>query len=466
MNPVSRRSLLRGAGAAVALPFLESLAPACADGKPPVRMFIYVVGGGAYLPYWTIDDSGRKAEIPGPKAVEWLGASLSRNEPLDALSPSLEPLEKVKKDVLVLGGLTLANAHGFEDGHSAEIGALLTAVPFARDRVSCGVSIDQAAARHFEGKTFLDALVIGLHGSRPGGAKGVGRVYAQHYSWRSATTPTGEERNPKLIFDRLFRGRFGAEGAKKSAEAETDRRSVLDSVLDEAKRLQSSLGGSDRGKLDEYLAAVRDVEKRIEFASKKQPDPAAPAFDTGGLKEMEGRIPAEKGIPESYVEYDRLMVDLAALALQSDTTRVVLLTHGGYRSYPEVGVKRGHHDLQHHEGLMDKREELRKVDRFNVGLFADAVERFGKVKDGPGTLLDHSMILFASGMSNGNRHSRENLPILLAGRAGGTIKPGRYIDYEWKKRTPLANLYVEMLKRLGVPTERFGDSTGGLPNLG
>lgn len=466
MNRISRRTLLRGAGAAVALPFLESLARGREDAKPPVRMFLYVVGGGAYLPYWTIDDSGRKAELAGPKAVEWLGASLSRNEPLGELSPSLEPLEKVKKDVLLLGGLTLANAFGFEDGHSAEIGALLTAVPFERERVSCGISLDQAAARHFEGKTFLDALVIGLHGARPGGAKGVGRVYAQHYSWRSATTPTGEERNPKLIFDRLFRGRLGPEAARRSESYAADRKSVLDSVREEARRLQPALGGGDRAKLDEYLSAVRDVEKRIEFASQKQPDPAAPAFDAGGLGELEGRIPAERGIPESYVEYDRLMVDLAILALQSDTTRVALLTHGGYRSYPEVGVKRGHHDLQHHEGLVEKREDLKKVDRFTVGLFADAVERFGKAKDGPGTLLDSSMILFASGMSNGNRHSRENLPVLLAGRAGGTLKPGRYVDYEWKKRIPIANLYVEMLQRLGVPAPRFGDSSGGLPHLG
>jgi hypothetical protein len=462
---MTRRAVLRGAGAAVALPFLESLAPA-RDARPPVRMFLYVVGGGAYLPYWTIDDAGRKAELPGPKAVEYLGAAVERNEPLEALPPSLEPLERVKRHVLLLGGLTLANAHGFEDGHSAEIGALLTAVPFARDRVSCGVSVDQHAARHFEGKTYLDALVIGLHGARPGGAKGVGRVYAQHYSWRSATTPTGEERNPKLIFDRLFRGRFGAEAGRRSAEEEGDRRSVLDAVREEARRLQGSLGGADRGKLDEYLSAVRDVEKRIEFASRKAPDPAAPAFDPGDLREVEGRIPAEKGIPESYVEYDRLMVDLAALALRSDTTRVALLTHGGYRAYPEVGVRRGHHDLQHHEGLADKREDLRKVDRFNVGLFAAAVEKFASIREGEGTLLDHSMVLFASGMSNGNRHSRENLPILLAGRAGGTLRPGRYVDYDWKKRTPLANLYVEMLRRLGIPTERFGDSTGGLSHLG
>jgi len=456
MKILSRRTFLRGAGAAVALPFLERMAPAAGDGKPPVRMFLYIVGGGAYLPYWSMDDTGRKAELDPKKSVEYLGPSKERAEALETLSPSLEPLEKVKKDLLVFSGLTLSAAHGFEDGHSAEIGALLTGAIFSRDRLECGISIDQLAARHFEGKTPLDALVAGLHGGRPGGAKGLGKVYAQHYSWRTPTTPTGEERNPRLLFDRVFRG------PQSRGASDADRRSVLDSVLDEAKRLQADLGGADKAKLEEYLASVRDVEKRIEFASKRAPDPAAPAFDAGGL---EKRLPAEKGIPESYVEYDRLMVDLAALALQSDTTRVAVLTHGGYRSYPEVGVKRGHHDLQHHEGDAEKREELRKVDRFNAGLFASAVEKFASIKEGPGSLLDNSMILFGSGMSNGNRHSRENLPILLAGGAGGTLKAGRHLDYGWKKLTPLSNLYVEMLHRLGVPAPRFGDSTGGLPNL-
>jgi len=461
MKTISRRTLLRGAGAAVALPFLERMAPGQGDAKPPVRMCFYIVGGGAYLPYWTIDDAARTKGLEPGKAVEHLGPSAERNEPLGTLPPSLELLDKVRKDILVLGGLTLANAYGFEDGHSAEIGALLTGVPFSRDRVYAGISVDQLAARHFEGKTSLDALVIGLHGGRPGGAKGIGRVYAQHYSWRTPTTPTGEERNPKLVFERLFRGRSAA--AKGTGDA--DRRSVLDSVLDEAKRLQSDLGGSDRHKMNEYLTAVRDVEKRIEFASKRAPDPAAPAFDGGGLEAVEKRIPAEKGIPESYVEYDRLMIDLIALAFQTDTTRVAVFTHGGYRSYPEVGVKRGHHDLQHHEGDLEKREDLRKVDRFNVGLFSYAVEKFGSTKEGEGSLLDRSMLAYLSGMSNGNRHSRENLPVLLAGRGGGTIATGRAIDYAWKKQTPLSNLYVEMLNRTGIPTVKFGDSTGGLANL-
>ena len=458
MKPISRRALLRGAGAAVALPFLDAMSIGQDKPKRPVRMCFYVVGGGAYLPYWTIDGAARAVLLEPKKAVEHLGPPLDRNEPIGELSPTLQPLEKVKKDVLILGGLTLSSAFGFEDGHSAEVGAFLTGALFSRDKLQCGVSVDQIAARHFDGKTALDALVIGLNGGRPGGAKGLGRVYAQHYSWRSATTPTGEERNPKLVFDRLFRLR----GAGRSDE---DRRSVLDSVLEEAKRLHATVGGSDRMKLDEYLTAVRDVEKRIEFASKRVPDPDAPAFDAGRLKEVEGRIPAEKGIPESYVEYDRLMVDLIALAFQTDTTRVAMLSHTGYRAYPEVGVKRGHHDLQHHEGDPEKREELRKIDTFNVGLYTYAIEKLASVREGEGTLLDQSMLMYGSGMSNGNRHSRENLPILLAGRAGGTIAPGRYIDYNWKKATPLSNLYVEMLTRMGIPTTKFGDSTGGLPHL-
>lgn len=466
MKTMSRRAMLRGAGAGVALPFLDAMIPSAfaqAAPKRPVRMLFHVVGGGAYLPYWTIDAAARTIELEPKKTVEHLGPPLERNEPIGDLSPSLQPLEKHKKDLLILGGLTLSSAFGFEDGHSAEVGALLTGALFAKDKLQCGVSVDQVAARHFDGKTSLDALVIGLNGGRPGGAKGLGRVYAQHYSWRSATTPTGEERNPRLVFERLFRGRN--DGGKKNAEADADRRSVLDSVLEEAKRLQSSLGGSDRHKLDEYLSAVRDVEKRIEFASKRAPDPDAPAFDAGGLKEIEGRIPADKGIPESYVDYDRLMIDLIALAFQTDTTRVAMLSHTGYRAYPEVGVKRGHHDCQHHEGDLEKREDLRKIDAFNVGLFSYAIEKFASLREGEGSLLDHSMLMYGSGMSNGNRHSRENLPILLAGRAGGTIAPGRYVDYNWKKMTPLSNLYVEMLNRMGVPTTKFGDSTGGLPNL-
>lgn len=462
----------------MSLPLLEAMtstpagaaptAAAKAAARPPVRALFYIVGGGAYVPNWSLDDSGRRQAISPERSVGYQAVPQHRDEPLGALSPTLEPLAPFKDDLLVLGGLTLVNSYQFEDGHSAEIAGLLTGAPLARDRVECGISVDQFAAKRLAGRTYLDSLVIGLNGSRPGGAKGVGKVYAQHYSWRTPTTPTGEERSPRAVFDRLFRRDAAARrGTGDAALSADDRKSVLDLVLDEANRLNGSLGAADRRKMDEYLTAVRDVEQRIDSAARRPPPADAPSLQGDPRFPFKVSVPEGAGIPETYEAYDELMVDLVALAFATDTTRVAVLTHGGYRSYSEVGVKRGHHDLQHHEGDPGKRADLCKVDRFNMGLFARTLERFKSVPEGEGgaTLLDNSMVMWGSGMSNGNRHARENLPVLLAGRGGGTIRTGRYLDYDWKKLTPLTNLYVEMLGRLGVEADRFGDSTGGLPNL-
>jgi hypothetical protein len=428
-------------------------------------MALYVVGGGAYMPYWTIDDSGRREDLAPQRAVEYRAPAKEHHEALSQLSPTLEPLAPFKEHLLLLGGLTLAHSEfTSEDGHSPEIACLLTGAGLTRERVHVGISVDQFAARRLKGKTYLDSLVLGLEGARPGGSKGVGRIYAQHYSWRTPNTPTGEERNPRLAFDRLFRSRAPGESARAGASP-ADRKSVLDSVNDEAKRLRAKLGGADRAKLDEYLHAVRDVEQRIEFAARKPLDPDAPSISSEELAALEQRIPSGSGIPESYQDYDRLMVDLIALAFQTDSTRVAVLTHGGYRRYVEVGVTRGHHDCQHHEGNPDKRNDLRKIDRYNIELFAYALEKFQSIPEKQSTLLDNSMVLYATGMSNGNRHSPENLPVLLAGRAGGQLRTGRYLDFNWKNRTPLSNLYVEMLNRMGVDATKFGDSTGGLPEL-
>jgi hypothetical protein len=322
------------------------------------------------------------------------------------------------------------------------------------------MSVDQVAARHFERETRIDSLVLGLNGARPGGAKGIGRVYAQHYSWRSPSTPTGEERSPRAVFDQLFRRQESG-----SALSSAERRSVLDLVRDEARSLKSSLGAADQRRLDEYLTALRDVERRIDVAAKRPPDRDAPSLLGDPNFPVKVAVPAGAGIPESYVDYDKLMIDLVALAFATDATRVAVLTHGGYRSYPEVNVKRGHHDLQHHEGDAERRSDLRKVDRFNMDRFADVLRTLQASPEQGGNLLDNAMVMFGTGMSNGNRHARENLPILLAGGAGGTLKTGRFIDYNWKKYTPLSNLYVEMLRRMGVLAEKFGDSTGGLLDL-
>jgi hypothetical protein len=268
------------------------------------------------------------------------------------------------------------------------------------------------------------------------------------------------------VFDQLFRGAHdSAVGSAASGLTDAERQSVLDLVLEEANSLGAKLGVDDRRRLDEYLTAVRDVERRIEVAAKRPPAQDAPSLQGDPRFPVHVDVPAGSGIPESYVDYERLMIDLIAIAFACDATRVAVLTHGGYRSYPEVDVKRGHHDLQHHEGDPEKRGDLCKVDRFNMQQFAGAIERFKSIPDGRGTLLDNSMLMFGSGMSNGNRHSRENLPIWLAGRAGGQLRPGRYIDYNWQRLTPLSNLYVEILKRLGADIDKFGDSTGGLPHL-
>jgi len=468
---ISRRTLLRGAGAAVALPWLDAMRPQMShanttesgpEAASPVRALFYIVGGGAYIPYWSIDDQGRRDDLEPQRAVEYRARPLERNEPLQTLSPTLQPLADHQDDLLVLGGLTLVDSFQFEDGHSAEIAGLLTATPLARDQVRCGISVDQLAARKLQGRTPIDSLVLGVNGARPGGAKGIGKVYAQHYSWRSPTTPTGEERSPRAVFDRLFR-------TDRSLSSETltdlERSSVLDLVLEEARGLDATLGAADRRRLEEYLTAVRELERRIEYASRRAPAQDAPSLLGDPRFPVQVQIPAGAGIPESYEEYDSLMVDLIAIAFACDATRVAVLTHGGYRSYPEVDVKRGHHDLQHHEGDPSKRQDLCKVDHFNMQRFANVLQRFKSIPDGQGNLLDQSMVMFGSGMSNGNRHARENLPILLAGRAGGSLKPGRYVDYNWKRLTPLANLYVEMLARLDIEVDRIGDSTGGLPDL-
>jgi hypothetical protein len=458
----------------MALPLLDAMQSpkawtASNDGnKPPVRMLLYIVGGGAYMPYWSLDDGGRRDELSPETSVSYHSLPQERDEPLTTLSPSLEPLERHKDRLLVLGGLTLVDSYQFEDGHSAEIAGLLTGAPLVRERVHCGPSVDQVAAQHFANKTYVDSLVLGLNGARPGGAKGLGRIYAQHYSWRSPNTPTGEERSPRAVFERLFRG--GGENAqgravRKTALASSLRKSVLDLVQDEAKQLQAAVGTEDRRKLEEYLTAVRDVEKRIDFAARRPPDGEAPSLLGDPRYRDSIQVPPGAGIPESYVDYDQLMTDLIAIAFATDTTRVAVLTHGGYRSYPEVDVKRGHHELQHHEGNPDKREDLRKVDRFNMGRFASVLDRLQATPETSGSLLDNSMVLFASGMSNGNRHARENLPILLAGKGGGSLRTGRHIDYNWKKLTPVSNLYLQMLHNMGVPAPKFGDGTGGLDNL-
>ncbi len=315
-----------------------------------------------------------------------------------------------------------------------------------------GTSVDQLAARAVGQRTRFPSLEIGCEGGRNGGEcdHGYSCAYQSNLSWQDESTPVAKQTNPRLVFDRLFGHSAGPGNSTDAARSDRRKKSVLDFASAETRRLQSNLGTSDRRKLDEYLTGVREIERRV--ASTNQ------AVDLGGAKYVR-----PLGIPADYQEHVRLLGDLLVLAFQCDLTRIatfVFANDGSNRSYREIGVADGHHDLSHHGGDAAKQEKIQKINRFHVAQLAYLVERLKAVREGDGTLLDHSMIVFGSGISDGNAHSHDDLPILLAGRAGGTIKPGRHVRYP--SETPLTNLYVALLKRMGVATERFGDSTGAL----
>jgi len=370
----------------------------------------------------------------------------------------LEPLRSVKDDLLVLSGLTLNPARALGDGggdHARAMASFLTGShPRKTDGADlrAGISVDQLAARSLGHLTRFPSLEIGCEGGKNGGEcdHGYSCAYQSNLSWRTESTPVAKQINPRLVFDRLFGG--PSEGDRMGDPARADRRkkSILDVVADEARQIEGVLGAGDRRKLDEYLTGVREIERRIEQAR--------PAVDLGGTK-----YPRPLGIPADYQEHLRLLGDLLALAFQSDLTRIatfVFANDGSNRSYRSIGVPDGHHDLSHHGGDDAKRAKIRKINQFHVAQLAYLLNKLKSIPEAGGTLLDHCMIVYGSGISDGNSHSHDNLPILLAGKANGTIKTGRHIRLP--NETPLTNLYVSMLHQMGVQTPRFGDSTGRL----
>jgi hypothetical protein len=439
---VSRRAALRGAGVTLALPLLESLVPAPARAtapKPPVRVAFLYVPNGVHMPDWT------------PKAV---GAGFD-------LPPILEPLRAVKDDLLVLSGLALDPARAYGDGggdHARAMASFLTGRhPRKTDGADlrAGVSIDQVAARTVGRSTRFPSLELGCEGGKNAGEcdHGYSCAYQSNLSWRSEATPVAKEINPRLVFDRLFGGPTGGDGDEARARDERRRKSILDHVAEDARRLASALDAPGRRKLDEYLTSVREVERRIGRAA-SPPD--------GGA----ARYPRPLGIPADYREHLRLMADLLALAFQSDLTRVatfVFANDGSNRSYRAIGVPDGHHDVSHHAGDAAKQEKIRTINRFHAAQLAYFLERLRSTPEGDGTLLDHCMVVYGSGISDGNAHRHDELPILLAGKAGGALETGRHIRLP--KETPLTNLYLSMLDRLGAPLDSFGDSTGRLSAL-
>jgi hypothetical protein len=438
-----RRTFLRGAGTLMALPFLESLVPrplraATAAATPPVRMAWVYIPQGAYMPYWMPKgDAGANYE----------------------LSDCLKPMAEHRKDMLVLGGLACDKARANGDGggdHARAGGAYLTGAQPKKTaglNIEAGISVDQYAAAHVGQKTRFPSLEMAIEGYRGSGNcdSGYACVYEHTLSWRDATTPLPTEVNPKIIFDRLF--------AEKANDPETIARnklraSVLDSVMADARDLNRTLGGNDRHKLDQYLTSVRELEQQITRAETLSP------------LTLPDDVSRPAGVPADLTEHIRLMADIMVLAFQTDVTRISTLMlgrEGSEQKYRMVGVNEGHHTISHHQNKPENLEKLKAISIYQMQQFAYLIKKMKSVKEGEGTLLDNSMIVFGSAIADPNRHAHEELPVILAGRGGGAIKSGRYVRYA--ENTPLNNLWMSMLDRFGTPSERIGDSTGLLGQL-
>jgi Protein of unknown function (DUF1552) len=438
-----RRTFLRGLGASMALPLLDGMVPAFAAGRTaatPVKRF-----GAVYVP------NGVEMRMWTPKGE---GAGFG-------FSPILEPLEPFRDHTFVLSGLAdkvavPAPGEGIGD-HARASSTWLTGVRVRKTEgpdIRAGVSLDQLAAQHLGKETQLASLELALDSVEVLGAcdAGYSCAYANTIAWRTPTTPLPMENNPRAVFERMFGASDSTDPATRRARL-AQNRSILDFVSDEVQALNRALGAGDRGKLTEYLEAVRDVERRIQTAE-GQSTRELPVVDQ------------PLGIPDTFDAHARLMYDLLALAYQCDLTRVGTFMIGkevSGRSYPEIGVPDGHHACSHHQNDPAKLEKLAKINRYHMQHFAYFLDKLRQTPDGEGSLLDHSIFVYGSGISDGNIHFHLDLPMVVVGGGAGTLKGGRHVRYG--NDTPLANLYVSVLDKLGAPMDQFGDSTGKLDYL-
>ena len=442
---MERRTLLRGIGTALALPLLDAMIPAfsrAALTKTPCRSAFLYVPNGIIMDQWL--PSAAMTGAPGATSIP---------EALPRVSKALLPF---RNDVLLLSGLTQNGGRALGDGpgdHGRAGANYLTCVHPKKTNgkdLQAGVSVDQIAARRLEGKTRFSSLELGCEEGVQGGScdNGYSCAYSNSISWRTPSAPNPAEIRPRAVFERLF-------AEQDSPREARYQKSILDVVTGDAQRLSSSLGGADKRKLDEYLASVRDVEKRIESAEKSSARTTKPSMAA-----------PPSSIPAEFAEHARIMFDLMTLAFQTDATRVVtvlLALEQSPRAYPEIGIPEAHHGLTHHQGDAEKIEKVTQINAFHMKQLAYALEKLRSTPDGDGTLLDHVMLTYGSGFSDGNAHDHANLPVVLAGRGCGTVRPGRLVRYP--KETPMANLFVAMLDRMGVPVESLGDSNGELGYL-
>ena len=442
---LSRRTVLRGIGCAVALPWLEAMAPrawAAAAGDGPRRTAFVFFPNGVNRAAWTPAADG----------------------PLEVLPPTLEPLATHRSRLTVLGGLAHVNAEPQGDGpgdHARSAACYLTGshpLKTAGSDITAGVSIDQAIAAKLAGRTRFDSLEIGLEPGMTAGQcdSGYACAYSANISWRSPHTPMAKEHDPRALFERLFAS--GPEGETEAARAGrlAARRSILDGASEEARRLHQSLGGNDRRKLDEYLDGVRSVERRIEMAERSAIDPA-----------RAGLPPKPAGVPGVWHEHARLMADLLVLAFRLDLTRVatfMLANEGSNRPYPAIEVREGHHEVSHHDRNEAKLAKFAAINRHHAEQFGYLLTRLAEANDEAGRpLLDSTMVVYGGAIGDGNAHDHRNLPIVLAG--GGADEPlaaahGRHLRLPGD--TPLCDLFVSLALRAGAPLDRFGDSRGAI----
>jgi hypothetical protein len=435
---IDRRTLLRGLGATIALPVLDAMTPRsrAASDSPKRLAFVYAPNG--------------------MNMSEWYPKSTG---PGFDFSNSLRPLEKHRADIMVLSGLAQRAGTAGRDGagdHARANATYLTGVrarKTAGSDIRLGISIDQVAANKIGHLTRLPSLELSCDRARQSGRcdSGYSCAYQYNLSWASATTPMAPESSPRLAFDRLFGSGDESTDPRQRARERNYQSSILDFVMEDAKRLQQKLGATDRRKLDEYLTAVRDVEARIEGSRK---------FDNS-LSVTDRRKTISEG--EGFADQARMMFELMTLAFQTDTTRIAtfLLAHdGSNRSYPSIGVRDAHHRISHHGRDREKLRRLAKIDQYHVGLFAEFVAKLKSTRDGDARLIDSCMIAYGSGLADGDRHQHHNLPLVIAGNGGGTLRTGQHVKVS--EHTPMANLHLSLLDRLGVKEKRFADSSGRL----
>ena len=439
---LSRRTVLRGLGATLALPLLDSMVPALTAqsrtaAAPVTRFGVFYVPNGMSMPYWYPKTEG----------------------PLDALPPTLRSLDAFKDRVLICGGLDDESANLVKGGgdHARSAGTFLTCVPYkitSGADVSNAVSMDQIAARELSKETQLASLELGIEsnamlGNCDGGAS---CAYTNTIAWRTPTTPLPIENDPRAVFERMF-GTTGSTDPAARLERMRRDRSILDLVGAELSGLERVVGPGDQVKLEEYLDAVRDIERRITMAEEQ---------NTRELPVVDQPV----GVPNDYAEHAKLMMDLLALAYQTDLTRIstfMLAREVSGRAYPEIGVSDSHHPLSHHQDESAKLERLHQINEYHLQQFAYLVAKLDALPDGDGTMLDSTLFLYGTGISDSNTHFHDDLPIALVGGKNAGVKGGRYIRYA--ADTPLANLHVTILEKLGVPVEAFGDSSGRLDRL-